>query len=118
VKRAAASSAGRRERGALGQRARVPRGDAFEHQRVGHLLPRVIRVEVDRGLEAVAEAVDVGRVRVDVLPERVRVLDEEAQRLGVVGRLQRAGRDEGGRHLFAAWTARRVLHPGADHHGL
>ena len=108
----------RRERRPLGQRAGVARGDALEHQRVGHLLPRVLGVEVDGRLEAVAEAVDVGRVRVDVLTERVRVLDEEAQRLGVVGRLQRAGRDEGGRHLFAARTARRVLHPGADHHGL
>jgi len=38
------------------------------------------------------EAVDVHGVRVEVLSERVRVLDEQAERLRVVGRLERAGR--------------------------
>ena len=41
-----------------------------------------------------AEAVDVGRVRVDVLAQGVRVLEQHAKRLGLVGELERAQRRE------------------------
>jgi hypothetical protein len=66
----------------------------LERDRVGDLRARVLGVEVDDGVEAVAVAVDVGGVGVDVLAQRVGVLDQQAERLRVVGRDERAGRGE------------------------
>jgi hypothetical protein len=76
----------RRRPRALGQRASVAGGEPLERDRVGHLRARVLGVEVDDGVEAVAVAVDVGGVGVDGLVQRVGALDQETQRLGVVGR--------------------------------
>ena len=78
---------------------------ALERDRVGDLRARVLGVEVDDGVEAVAVAVDVGGVGVDVLAQRVGVLDQEAQRLRVVGRDERAGRGERGGVLPAGRLA-------------
>jgi len=75
-------------------------------------------VSVHGRLEAMTEAVDVGRVGVDVLPERVRVLHQQAQRLGIVGRVQGAGADEGRGQILAARPARRILRLGSNNHRL
>ena len=61
-----------------------------------------------------AEAIDVRRVRVDVLAERVRVLEEEAERFGVVRRLERAGDAEERADALAAGGARRIGDAGAE----
>ncbi len=64
----------RRRRYALGERACFAGGKPLERDRVGHLRARVLGVEVDDGVEAVAVAVDVGGIGVNVLAQRV-VLD-------------------------------------------
>ena len=92
--------------------------DAAARKIVGNVLVGVIRVEVDGRFEAMAEAVDVGGVGVDVLPKRVRVLHQEAQGLRIVGRLDGAGRGERDSEVLAAGAARRILGPGADDHRL
>jgi hypothetical protein len=70
---------------------------------VVHAAIGVVRVEVDRGTEAVAEAVDVGRVGVDVLVQAVRVLEEEAESFRVVRRVEGTGGGERGVGL-ASWA--------------
>jgi hypothetical protein len=106
------------ERRALGQLATLPRRRPLQVDAVRHLPVGVLGVQVDGRLEPVSEPVDVGGVGVDVLPERVGVLHQQAQRLGVVGRLERAGRREGRRQVLAARAARRVLGARPDDHRL
>lgn len=66
----------------------------------------VVGVEVGRRIEPVPEAVDVRGVGVDVLAERIRVLEKQAERLGVVGRFERARRAEERADALAAGRAR------------
>ena len=105
------------ERGALGELTALLGGDTLEEDGVGHATVGVLGLEVDGGLEAMPEAVDVHGVRVEVLSERVRVLDEEAERLRVVGRLERACRLEHARGL-ASLDARLVEDVAPDDHRL
>jgi hypothetical protein len=66
----------------------------------------------------VAEAVDFGGVGVDVLAQRVRVLEEQAERLGVVGRLEGARRTEQAADTLATGLAGLSGGAGAEHDGL
>jgi len=84
-------------------------GLALERHAVRDVPVGVVRVEVDGALQTVPEAVDVGGVGVDVLAQGVRVLDDEAERLGVVGRDERARGGERRREILARRQARRVL---------
>ena len=100
------------ERCARGELPSVLEREPLEQDRIGDALVRVVRLEVDGGLQAVAERVDVGRVGVDVLAEGVRVLKEEAERRGVVGGRDGAGRGEVG--VLAARDAGGVLDVAPD----
>ena len=104
------------ERRARGELPSVLEREALEQDRIGDALVGVVRLEIDGGLKAVAERVDVGRVGVDVLAERVRVLKEEAERRGVVGGRDRAGRGEVG--VLAARDAGGVLDVAPDDNAL
>ena len=59
--------------------------ESLDEDAVGDARVGVVGLEIDGGLEPVPECVDVGGVRVNVLPERVRVLEELAERGGIVG---------------------------------
>ena len=82
------------------------RGHALKEDALGDALVGVLGVEVDRGLELVPEAVDVRGVGVDVRAKRVAVLEEQAQGLEVVRRI-----DDG----LAEREAPRVDAEGAAH---
>ena len=80
----------------------IARG-SLQEDGFGDLVVGIVRVEIDGRVQAVPEAVDVGGVGVHVLAQRVGMLDQQAQRLRVVGRLQRASRGE---HRAQVLTAR------------
>jgi len=109
--------AGRLQLGARVELAALAGGGALDEDGVGDPRVGVLGLEVDRRLEAVPEAVDVHRVGVEVLAQRVRVLHQQAERLGVVGRHQGAGALEQGLRL-AGLAARRVGDVTPDDDGL
>lgn len=83
---------GRRlERGVGRQSAAIFGLEAFNEETVDEPFVSVVGVEVDGGLEPVAETVDVGGVGVDVLTQGVRVLEQKAEGVGVVRRRERPG---------------------------
>jgi hypothetical protein len=66
----------------------------------------------------VAEAVDVGGIGVDVLPERVRVLHQETERLRIVWWAESPRGGERLGQVLAAGTACRIARARADDHRL
>ena len=98
--------------------APVVRGQPLQVDQVCNPLVGILGLEVHGRLEAVPEAIDVGGIGIHVLPERARVLREQAQRLGIVGGLQSTGCCEALRVLLAAGLAGRVLGLRAHDHGL
>src|SRR5512133_272611 len=62
----------------------------LEHHRVSHVSLSILTSEIYCWLESVAEAINVGRVGIDILAQRVRMLDDAAEELWIIGRLKRA----------------------------
>lgn len=104
----------RLELGVAGEVPSLLSGESLEVNALPDASVGVVGVEVDRGVEAVTEAIDVGCVGVDVLAERVRMLEEEAERLGVVRWLERAGDSEERTDPLATGGARGIGHARAE----
>jgi hypothetical protein len=98
----------------------VDRRLALERDGIGHAAIGIVGFEVDRRLQPVAEAVDVRGVGINVLAQRVRVLEHQAERVRVVGRRERARRQKRRAEVLACGEAGRVLNARvrAHDHGL